>query len=119
MGRPTDALYTLDGATLTASGASDPIDLGRHTHVWLTLYVKGAVSGTTPSLTVTLEQEDGLGNWLTIKQMTAITSGPNFTTNGVGGPADPIPLTRRARVRWTVTGTTPQFLDVDITLVGR
>lgn len=118
-------VYTNDGATITASGVSDPVTLAGGTQssdgyrsrirrAWLTVYVKGSVSGTTPSMTVTYEQQDGLGNYITIAQLTALTAA-GYVTALLG---ETLPLTDTGRIRWTVTGTTPSFGDTDITLVG-
>ena len=119
-----ETLYTLDGSTITASGVSSVIRTGeglrtagygkRIDRAWLTAYAKGAVSGADALLVVTYEQQDGLGNYITIKQLANIIAA-GYSTGLLGVD---IPISAAGRVRWTVTGTDPQFLDVDITLMG-
>lgn len=97
-------------ATLVPSGArtssadSGPL-LGFGTEVGalrLELAVT-AVSGTTPSMTVVVEDTlDGV-NWNTLGTFTAVTAAGEQVLNVAQPFADQL------RVRWTITGTTPSF----------
>lgn len=63
-----------------------------------------AVSGTTPSMTVVIEDTvDGGTNWNQVAAFTAATA------VGVQVQNVTTPFSDTIRVRWTVTGTTPSF----------
>ncbi len=62
-----------------------------------------AASGTTPNLTVLIEDTLDGTNWNTIGTFAAKTAAGFETINVTGPFAD------RIRVRWTITGTTPSF----------
>jgi hypothetical protein len=112
------SLYVPASQTITASGVSADFDTSDVENALFSVFVAGA-TGTTPSMTVTLEVLDGAGNYITTAQLTAITSGPNYATLALGPGANGYIFTSRARVRWTVTGTTPSFTGVGISLIGR
>ena len=100
-GRPNRRvnLLALTNQTITTSGVSSDLDTSDMQQIWVVVFVKGAATGTTPSLVASVEQQDGAGNFITTTQLTAITSGPNYvvaTLTSTGA------LTR---IRWTVTGT--------------
>ena len=62
-----------------------------------------AVTGTTPSMTVLLEDTLDGTNWNTIGTFAAKTAAGREVITVVTPYAD------RVRARWTVTGTTPSF----------
>lgn len=108
--------FALANQTVTASGVlGSAFSPGKNTKTaWIVCFVKNAPTGTTPSLTITYEQQDGNGNYITTAQLTAITA-IGYVTSQLGAPG--IPLTSIARVRATVTGTTPSFTGVDVSVV--
>jgi hypothetical protein len=65
-----------------------------------------AVSGTSPSMTVYLEQSlDGV-NWTAVTQVTATAAAPAYlvATAGLNGTVSSL-----LRFRWDITGTNPSF----------
>lgn len=118
-------------ATLTATGNSGgytpgvnlctAIDLRRVTDLALMVYV-GAVSGTTPSLTVSLGIYDAAGNLFPAVMSTAAlsTAGSKVAYAGLfSGGTSQIVFPEWAQVAWTITGTSPSFSGVEISLYGR
>lgn len=118
------------GTTLTASGnsgSSPLVDLLDVTDVWLSLYVTGTPTGTTPTLLAQLDVQDADGNWIPgiVKTATVnaagasawATAGQNMPT--VSTTSASLPLPRYGRIAWTVAGTTPVFPSVSICLSGR
>ncbi len=95
-----DAVSLLNG-TVTANGAGAPVVSGPYSTCRLALTVT-AVSGGTPSLTVTLETSaDGI-TW------TSAGSFPARTTVGSDRRVF-TGLDHFVRAAWTVAGTTPSF----------
>jgi hypothetical protein len=104
-------------AARTAAGNGDALDLTALSQ-WtqprpLALVVQSdvtAASGTSPSLTVIIEDSvDGGVNWNTVVSFTAQTT-VNRAVQRLGLTAANWPFNpRRVRARWTITGTTPNF----------
>jgi phage gp36-like protein len=99
----TTAIEPVASAARTATGTGTAIDLGVHTTALLTLMVT-AVSGTSPTLAVTIE--------------TAPTStGPAWTSLGSFTTVSAVAVAekrfpgaqRYLRARWTIAGTSPSF----------
>jgi|SRR5580704_7301789 hypothetical protein len=128
------------GTTISANGNSGayaantdyayrtPVDLRWTDDLTITAYVAGAVTGTTPSLTVQLGFYDDQGNLFqpsTLK-LTAITAQSNATTaqflavgRHAGSAGTYIALPEWGQIAWTVTGTTPVFNQVEIAVYAR
>jgi hypothetical protein len=95
------------GATLTTSGSFDEQSVsGRECQI--TVNVKGAVTGTTPSITFFAQDVDG-GDQSTLIAGTQ-TVGPTFTAVGTGSFVH-YSKSGIVRVSWVVTGTTPSFAN--------
>lgn len=126
-------LWTLSSSplttTITASGNSGTtlIDLLDVTDVWLSLFVAGSPTGTTPTLAAQLDVQDPDGNWIAgIAKTSTVTSQggsasafaglhmPNVSTSSAAWA-----LPRWCRVAWTTGGTNPVFPQVSICLTGR
>lgn len=113
------------GTTLTASGTSgsQPIDLLDVTDVWLSVYVAGTSTGTSPTLLVQLDVQGPDGNWFPqVAKTTQLTSAPNYTSVSAGlhiAGTGSMVLPRWCRIAWTVSGTTPAFPQTSICLTGR
>jgi hypothetical protein len=128
------------GTTLTATGNSgawsaavdyayrSPVDLRWVDDLTMTAYVAGAVTGTTPSLTVQLGFFDNSGNLYqpTTLKMTAITATSTALTGQflaigrhAGSAGTYIAFPEWGQVAWTITGTTPAFNGVEIELWAR
>ena len=88
-------------ATCTASGSGGSYAMEGRSTLRLTLDVTAA-SGTTPSMTVTVETSGDGTTWASAGTFTAAT-GVTSQRKSFGG------LDRYARVSWAITGTTPSF----------
>lgn len=97
-------------ATITANGQTAWFDGSDISTILGILAVAGPVTGTTPTLDVVCETDDGAGGSIrslgAFTQKTAITAAERKVFNGVD---------QRYRFRWTVGGTTPSFGGVTIT----
>ena len=65
--------------------------------------VTTAVSGTTPSMTVVVEDTLDGTNWNQLGTFTAVTAAGNQVLDVA------LPFADTLRIRWTITGTTPSF----------
>ncbi len=93
------------GVTAAGNSQSSPLVLYRVTNVVFHLIVTSA-GGTTPSLTVTIQDSiDGV-NWADVKAFTAMTATGitrlGWSDVGYG-------IAKNIAVRWTVSGTSPSF----------
>lgn len=110
------------GVTLTATGGSG-IVVPTAAYKWLSLFVSvnGAVTGTTPSMTVTIQGQDMNANSFNLITTAAITAAgqavPVVAGPGLGSTNLLVPPF--ATVAWTITGTTPSFGNVQMSLFGR
>jgi hypothetical protein len=119
--------------TVTASGSSNTTSapyeykIAESFNQAILYLTVSAVSGTSPSLTVAIQEWDpGSNQWVTIDTFAPITatttspvrrvlnaSGipPSYPTSGNGSAGDATlgPFGQSLRVSWTVTGTTPSF----------
>ena len=122
--------YTAASPTvLNAPNARTPVDLRYVDDLWLSCIVTGTIGGTaTPTLIVSLGAFDDLGNLfpslLTLAGVTATGSAGAKVAfagkHGTGGGASAyIVPPEWGQVAWTVSGTTPSFSGVEITLYGR
>lgn len=109
--------------TLTVTGVSSQIDLVNVTDVWLSVFVAGTSTGTSPTLTVALDVKDPDGNWFpSAVAATQLTSAPGHASAfaGLHMPSTAgMVLPRFARVTWTLGGTNPVFPGTSICLIGR
>jgi hypothetical protein len=98
----------LASTALTASGASSAFKLDEPSEYVSVLVSTSAVSGTTPSVTFTVEwSNDGttFAQGDTADTFTAITTAVNHVKDfAIKG--------RYMRLVWTITGTTPSFTTV-------
>lgn len=97
-----DAVTLAASAARTTSGSGSPFPMEGHTALRLLLDVTAA-SGTTPSLTVTVETSgDGSTGWRSAGAFAAKTAVSQERLS-LGN------LDRFVRVSWTITGTTPSL----------
>jgi hypothetical protein len=97
-----DQVVLAPSAVRTTNGSGTPVATDVHSTTRLDLNVTAA-SGTTPSMTVTVEtSKDGATNWVAAGAFAAVTT-TGVTRKTVGG------LDRFVRVSWAITGTTPSF----------
>lgn len=88
-------------AAHTASGTGDAVELGPFTTLRLVV-TTSAVSGTTPTLDLTVETSHDGSTWRSHGTLAQITA-TGTQRKSFGG------LDRYARLAWTVGGTTPSF----------
>lgn len=109
-------------ASISAAGNSGSklIDLRLTQDVALSVTVT-APTGTTPGLVVGLDIQDACGNWIpqVIKTASITGAGTTIVYGGMHAGSSQVVLTERGRISWTVSGTTPVFPSVQISLIGR
>ena len=102
------------------SVTSGPIDLSGSTDVLLAVTVSaGALSGTSPSLTVQLDGIDPAGNPITAMVKTAaITVAGTYTASG-GLHSTGLVLPAKGQLTATLSGTGAAAAGIQITVTGR
>lgn len=135
-GTPIDNDVVLHDATITATGNGTAVTLDGPGPYDGELHVKfGAVTGTTPTLDITLEAStDGGSTWFETGALRRFDSGDTIPTDasafqysrpvfipGVPRPSSPTwatnePAAVQVRAVRTVAGTTPSFADAVIWL---
>lgn len=97
-----EQLILVPSGTRTANGSGVPAMAGDKTTARLTLDVTAA-SGTTPTMTVTVEtSQDGSSSWTSVGSFAAATGVSSQRKTFAG-------LDNFLRATWTVGGTTPSF----------
>lgn len=102
----------LESSTVTASGNSGYLpNLSNNAVMTILADVTGAVSGTTPSLTISIGVAATNGGRVAVVQtFTAITAALTAPVrNIISNIAEPF-----IYIAWTVTGTTPSFGGVNL-----
>jgi hypothetical protein len=100
-------LILLPHAARTASGTqSVPFDVSLMSEMSTFLIVNSA-SGTSPSLTVTLQDSPDGVNWANLYSFPAVTSGG--TVLRAGWSDFKLCLGRYLQATWSITGTSPSF----------
>jgi hypothetical protein len=100
-------LILVPPAARTASGTqSVPLDVSLMTEMSAFLIVNSA-SGTSPSLTVTLQDSPDGVNWANVYSFPAVTSGS--TVLRAGWSDLKFCLGRYLQATWSISGTTPSF----------
>lgn len=98
---PGEQIVALASRTETATGNGPQISVGQFQTLRLTLDVTAA-SGTTPSLTVTLQTSSDGATWVAVAAFAAATT-VGTQRKAFSG------LDRYARCVWTISGTTPSL----------
>ena len=94
-------------ASATASGTSSvPLDVSQMTEIAIFLVVNSA-SGTSPSLTVTLQDSPDGVNWANAYTFPAVTSGS--TVLRAGWSDLNMCVGRYLQASWSISGTLPNF----------
>jgi hypothetical protein len=108
------AVNVLTNQTITATGSSAAITTNFLTSKEITMVVtvQNTPTGTTPSITFTLFDLDQVGNVFNSTASGAITTAvtPQIFRHTL--------QSNRMQLNWTVTGITPSFTGVYVTLVG-
>ena len=106
----------MSNQTVTASGSSMvAMDFG-HKETSLLINISSAPTGTSPTITFTLEEIDP-GDGVTVLGTTVTGA----TLNGVGIQILTLPVTfgGNVKVTWTVTGSSPSFTGIYATIVNK
>lgn len=113
--------------TLTATGSGSARFVGKNRAFRAVLRIGGDVAGTTPSLTMRVQESpDGSGSWVTVATFAAqtdeqvgfvATTTPRYEVPG----EDPLFQTFQTtkdyvRADYTISGTTPSFGDTSLEL---
>lgn len=96
-----EALSLAAGTARTSNGSGAPVPTGKAHTARVTLDVT-AVSGTTPSATVTIETSEDGSSWRSLGAFTAATAVGKQRRSFSG-------LDRLIRATWAITGTTPSL----------
>lgn len=119
-------LYNPAPVAISANGNSGPIAVPSGIEfIWLALET-GTPTGTTPTLTLHVDGIDAFGNILA----DIVTLPAGFALTTVAGAAQVsfgpgeasnlnITLPPSIQLRWVVTGTTPNYPNVQFTVLGR
>ena len=100
-------LTILPSTTVTASGSqSVPLDVSQMDELAVFLVVSAA-SGTTPSLTVTVQDSPDGTNWADAYSFPAVTAAS--TVLRAGWQDLKMSVGHYLRARWQVSGTSPSF----------
>ncbi len=102
-----------NGGAITASGSIVLANLEKHAST-IGIVIGGTVSGTTPSLTILMQEIDPVGQFTVMNSPgNSVTMGP-YTTTSHTNYVEMIQNTGAVLVTWTVTGTLPSFSGVDL-----
>ena len=101
-------VFTQPPTAVTTSGSTNPLQINAFGALAVDVAVS-AVSGTSPSIALFLERQGADGNWYAIWAPTALTAVGTASTSVGPGLATPEVLTNTLRLRWEVTGTSPNF----------
>lgn len=103
-----------------ASTTSIPVDLSESTDVLLTVTVPpGALTGTTPTITVQLDGVDPAGNPIPAMVKTTIITVPGTYTVSGGLHSTGLVLPAAGKVTVVLGGASPAASSIQITLTGR
>jgi hypothetical protein len=100
----------------TASGNSGPLDAQGVTAIAVDVNIT-VVSGTTPSMVLTVERLGADGIWYPIATSPAQTAAGKWSVS-VGPGESAAELSDAIRLAWAITGTTPSF-TFSASIVGR
>lgn len=100
-------LTIVPSAAQTASGnQATPLDVSQMSELAVFLVV-GAASGTSPSLTVTIQDSPDGTNWADAYSFPAVASAPSVLR--AGWQDLKMSLGRYLRAKWQISGTSPSF----------
>lgn len=105
---------------VAGSVSSGPVDLSASTDVLLTATVPaGALSGTTPAITVQLDGLDPVGNVIPAMVKTAaVTAAGTYTVSG-GLHSSGLVLPAKGQLTVTMTGASASAVGIEISVTGR
>lgn len=99
-------LTLLSEASRTTSGQGSALDVSQMSEIAVFLVVT-AVSGTTPSLTGTVQDSPDGDNWADAFSFSAVTSAPAVLR--CGWQDLKLSTGRFMRLKWTISGSSPNF----------
>lgn len=101
-------VYFESSLAITASGTSANFATSNFTSLFASINVT-AVSGTAPTLTVSLQMQDANANWFTLATTPTISANGIYVLAVGPGLINNYPIMNTARLSWTIGGTTPSF----------
>lgn len=107
-------------ARTTSSNTSTQTWLANASTCWVTVNLTALSGGTTPTVTVSLQQQDGNSNWITLASTSALNAtGTAMFSVGAGMATAHMLLAGGSyRFSWAVTGT-PATCSFQIAMSGR
>lgn len=113
----TKQITLASAVTITATGAQTEVALpATCKNCSGYMLVSGPVTGTTPSMTVTLQHSADAATWRDLVAFAAITATGSLNAMRAN-TENLVPLLPYVRASYTVTGTTPSFGAVTIVLL--
>lgn len=110
----------LPATTLTVTGAGVAIATPYQVTRWALVLSVAAITGTTPTLDVTVQHSLDGTNWITLRAFTQLAvAGANSTVHLLAAAATDYlnPILPYIRASYVVAGTTPSFASVTIRLL--
>lgn len=123
---PPQVLWQETG-NISANGNSGVIDMTQVSACWFSVFGPNAPTGTSPTLTLTYDQQDAAGNWIggaiALATVNVTTTYSTFVSFGLGvsptAPGIGMTLGAVGRISWTVGGSTPVYPGWTLSLIGR
>jgi hypothetical protein len=111
----------LASSTITASGTSTAVVLPAYYNCWVGFVSVGTITGTTPTLDITIQHSSDGTNWVSLIAFAQLVSGSASTTTHKFAAAATdylIPLLPYCRISYTIGGSaTPTFNSLAVTLL--
>lgn len=102
------SIYTESSSVITANGTGSAITVNNVETLFVTVNVS-SVSGTNPTLTVSVQTADANANWFTVASTVSITSTGGYILPIGPGLINNYPVMNSVRFVTTVGGTSPSF----------
>jgi alpha-D-ribose 1-methylphosphonate 5-phosphate C-P lyase len=114
-------LTLIDAATIIATSASTAQSIAPMYKRWVGVVTVGTITGTSPTLDITLQHSSDGTNWVTLRAFTQLVSGSASTTTHLFAAAATdylVPLLPYVRASYTIGGSnSPTFNTVTVKLM--
>jgi hypothetical protein len=109
------------GQRINSNGNGPIVDVSKYAYLELLIIAAGGVTGTTPTLAPAIDGFDSFGNAFFIGGLASPLSNTVAAASIAVGPgtANGFVVPNLAQVTWQVGGTTPQFFNTMMSLIGR
>lgn len=114
-----EALTLINGATITETGAGSSVSPSPRKNKWAAYLSVGEVTGTNPTLDVTIQHSVDGTNWVTLIAMTQVTTSSAVEHKFASSATDYLkPILPYVRASYVVGGTDePTFAAVTVKLL--